>query len=184
LHAGDKRTIVGAVVNLLRKEGTLVFFHILVKRRHVLHTDEGIGQNDASIDVEELQHPDLAKTGPKRFRQGCQVDVPIGDQLTKCFVVDETHIEIVSTTVDDGFDGLVEVGLIEVGAIPTLEVFPGPGVDFVFAVNPQFGSVHAIEGRLVEKILSNKFIVFIVVGHLLFDLVAVITGETEHGNRA
>jgi hypothetical protein len=74
--------------------------------------------------------------------------------------------------------------LIEVGAIPTLEVFPCAGVDFVFAVNPQFGSVHSIEGRFVEKILSNKFIVFIIVGHLLFDLVAVITGETEHGNRA
>jgi hypothetical protein len=78
----------------------------------------------------------------------------------------------------------MEVGLVQVGAILTLKVFPRPRVDFVFAVDPQLGSVHAIEGRFVEEIFSYEFIIFIIVRHLLFDLVTVITGKTEHGNGA
>ena len=97
------------------------------------------------------------------FRQGCQIHVPIGDQLTKCFVINQANIEIVSTTVDDGPNGLMEVGLIQVGAVPTLKVFPTAGVDFVFAVYPQLGSVHAIERRFVEKIFYYEFIIFIIV---------------------
>jgi len=124
-----------------------------------------------------LEHADLSKIRLEWFRQGGKIDIPIGYQLTKCFVVDETHIEIVPTVINDGFDGLMEIGLIQIGAVSTLEVFPGPGIDFVFAVNPQFGFVHAIEGGFIEKIFSYEFIIFIIIGHLLFDLFAIITGK-------
>jgi hypothetical protein len=53
-------------------------------------------------------------------------------------------MEIVATMVDDGFDGQMNIGLVEVVAGTGLETLPSSGIVFVFGMNPDFGAVESI----------------------------------------
>ena len=52
--------------------------------------------------------------------------------------------------VDDGFDGKVDIRLVQIGRITTVKILPLPSVLLVGAVNPQLGAIESIEGRFVQ----------------------------------
>jgi len=60
--------------------------------------------------------------------------------------------------VDDGFDGEMNVGLIQIGGIAAIEVLPLARILLVGAVNPHLGAIESIEGRFVQQILANQIV--------------------------
>jgi hypothetical protein len=82
--------------------------------------------------------------------------------------------------VDDGFDGEMNVGLIQIGGIAAIKVLPLTRILLVGAVNPHLGAIESIEGRLIQQILANQIVFGVIAAKPLFDFVAKITGDRDY----
>jgi len=82
--------------------------------------------------------------------------------------------------VDDGFDGEMNVRLIQIGGIAAIEILPLTRVLLVGAVNPHLGAIESIEGRFVQQILANQIVFGVVAAEPLLDFVAKITGDRDY----
>jgi hypothetical protein len=65
--------------------------------------------------------------------------------------------------VDDGFDGQMNVGLIQIGRIAGVKTLPFTRIHLVFRMNPNFGSIEPVERRFVQQIFFNHCVFVVIV---------------------
>jgi len=70
------------------------------------------------------------------------IDIPVREDISEGVIIDDGDIKVVTALVGDGFDGEIEIGLINVVATSFEEVFPMAGVPFSFDVYPYHWFLH------------------------------------------